>query len=63
MIRNNRNQNNNEISILSRSREDERIISFNRIRKNILSTSESEEQNSTTPEKCILINRPDQIIL
>lgn len=53
MIRNNRNQNNKNQHIESQS-EDEIIISYNRIRRNILSTSESEKQNSTTSEKRIL---------
>jgi len=54
MIRNNKNQNNKRKRHNESQSEDDRIISYNRIRRNILSTSESEEQNSTTPEKDIL---------
>jgi len=54
MIRNNKNQNNKRKRHNESQSEDDRIISYNKIRKNILSTSEFEEQNSTTPEKDIL---------
>lgn len=53
MIRNNQNQNNNKNQHNESQSEEDKIISYNRIRRNILSTSESEEQNSTTPEKDI----------
>jgi len=53
MIRNNKNQNNKRKRYNESQSEDDRIISYNRIKRNILSTSESEEQNSTL-EKDIL---------
>lgn len=53
MIRNNKNQNNKRKRHNESQSEDDIITSYKRTRKSILSTSESEEQNSTKSEKNI----------
>ena len=54
MIRNNKNQNNKRKRHNESQSEDESVISYKRTRKSILSTSESEDQNSKKSGKNIL---------